>query len=88
MSTRFHRAGLNRCVQLALPFYATDEKLAEVQDQSAGWARQPHGTPVTALHSNITRLECFLPLALTILRLTSVLCCIGNLWRWRLDYCR
>eukprot|EP00959_Pyramimonas_sp_CCMP1952_P353613 7408632-Pyramimonas_sp.AAC.1 len=29
VSTKVHRAGLNHCVQLTLPFYATEDKLAE-----------------------------------------------------------
>eukprot|EP00959_Pyramimonas_sp_CCMP1952_P200980 4203305-Pyramimonas_sp.AAC.1 len=53
LSTKTHRAGVNYCVQLALPFYVTDEKLGEVQDPSSGWSRQSHGASVTALHSSL-----------------------------------
>eukprot|EP00959_Pyramimonas_sp_CCMP1952_P198880 4159679-Pyramimonas_sp.AAC.1 len=51
LSTKTHRAGINHCVQLTLPFYVTEENIGELRDPSSGWSRQYHGTSATALHS-------------------------------------
>eukprot|EP00959_Pyramimonas_sp_CCMP1952_P248366 5191507-Pyramimonas_sp.AAC.1 len=46
-----HRVGKAHCVELALPFFLTKEKLAEVSDSSTSWAKQSQGTSVTTLHA-------------------------------------
>eukprot|EP00959_Pyramimonas_sp_CCMP1952_P108938 2277839-Pyramimonas_sp.AAC.1 len=50
LRTKSHRVGKAHCVELSLPFFVTEEKLAEVSGSSAGWTKQSHGTSVTALH--------------------------------------
>eukprot|EP00959_Pyramimonas_sp_CCMP1952_P202075 4225538-Pyramimonas_sp.AAC.1 len=50
LTVKTHKVGVAHCVELSLPFFMTDEKIAEVSDSSAGWTKQSHGTSVTALH--------------------------------------
>eukprot|EP00959_Pyramimonas_sp_CCMP1952_P051186 1069738-Pyramimonas_sp.AAC.1 len=36
------KVGKAHCVELALPFFPTKEKLAEVSDSSTSWTKQSH----------------------------------------------